>query len=121
MERANIAIFEDDESLREMLGMIAALYGHDVTAYARSMPEAVAVIETMAAGEIDVAIVDGNLDRQKIDGHDGAEITRLLHEKFEDTVVIGFSASGDVEGADHNIPKAGINPLRDITDLITQL
>jgi CheY-like chemotaxis protein len=121
MEAARVGIFEDNTEMHELLTAFLELDGHSVAAAAKSMEEAHATIDGLEPDSLDVAIVDGNLSPNTYSGADGEEITRRLREKLGGAVVvIGFSASNQVPGADYNVGKAG-DPFEKIPAIIADL
>lgn len=101
-----MAIFEDDQAVRQVIAVNLDLSGHTVTHEAHNMDEASRIIESLAEDEIDVAVVDGNLTAGEVSGFEGASIARLLRNRFKERViVIGIAGSGKVKGADINLPK----------------
>ncbi len=104
MDNARVALFEDDPTVSDALARRLQRHGHTVVVHAADMDEAKHVIENLNDGEVDVAIVDGNLGSGS---GDGAIITSLLKDKQADLPVVGNSANGKVAGADFNAEKAG--------------
>ncbi|MCA9332377.1 hypothetical protein KDA00_00720 [Candidatus Saccharibacteria bacterium] len=110
MDNARIAHFEDNESLRQLLSEMFQYYGHAIVGVASTMEEAGQLVEHIEPGEVDIAIVDGNLTRngpgQVGENRDGAEIANLLRSKFGNSVtIIGYPGYGVIEGADVNLQK----------------
>lgn len=88
---------------------------------AMSMDEAREFIGRLKEGSMDVAIVDGNLSGQDANGKYGAEMVRLLRDKFGGAIcIIGSSGSNKVEGADYNVSKAD-DAVAKIIDIIDEL
>ena len=110
MEKARIAVFEDNNEVRTLLGEFLTHFGHEMVVQADSIQSAREVVGELDDDVIDVAIVDGNLSADKLDSSDGAEIVRLLKSKLSKVVTIGYSGSEDVVGADLNLKKG--NPAR---------
>ena len=121
MDGARVGIFEDRKVWHEFLAEIVEEDGHSVAVSANSMEEARAAIEGLEDGTLDVAVVDGSLDPNKDNGADGAEITRLLREKLGTVTVIGFSASNEVAGVDHNVSKDSGDPEEEILAIIARI
>jgi DNA-binding NtrC family response regulator len=111
MEKAKVALFEDDEAIRDFLRRRLLRSGHSIEVVASNMSEARQVVASLEQGEVDVAVVDGNMG---IGSGDGAEITALLHDKHIGVIVVGHSSSGEVPGADVNADKMGSTSLLDI-------
>lgn len=117
MNGARVAIFEDQEAIREILSLSLTTRGHMVTLEAESMEAARSALDLISEDDFDVAIVDGNLDVGTISGENGAEIASLIRQKAARVAIIGFSASSPVEGADSD---AGKN-IKTVVDLIASL
>lgn len=105
MDGARVAIFEDQEGIREILRRGLSSNGHTVTFQAESMDAARNALEGVNENDFDIAIVDGNLDSDTISGEDGAEIASLIRRKAANVAIIGFSASAPVVGADVDVGK----------------
>lgn len=105
MEKARVAVFEDSIVIRSLLRQILEVDSHMVTFEAATVQEAIEVIEALEEGDIDVALVDGNLDGLQFNGRDGELIASLLRRKLSQVVVIGISATHDIPSAHINIDK----------------
>lgn len=119
MEGAKVGIFEDSDTWQGILTRIVERGGHEVQLTATTMEEARAALAELTPGLLDVAIVDGNLDEDSFSGDDGREITAQLHE-IGGVVVIGFSGSREVDGADYTVRKSG-DPRTEIPEIIDNL
>ncbi len=106
MNEAKVGVFDDNKPIRGLLRQILEIDSHTVVVEAARMQEAIAVIEAMEDGDIDVALVDGNLDGPQRGGKDGELIASLLREKFSRVVVIGISGSDAIASAHINIEKS---------------
>ena len=111
MDNARVALFEDDEAIRDLVQRRLERSGHSIGVVASNMDEARSVIAELEAGSVDVAVVDGHMG---VSREDGTEISRLIHERFSNVVVVGHSSSGIVPGADINADKLGSTSLLDI-------
>ncbi len=114
MENARIVHFEDDESFRKLCEIyVDKMFGHQVLYSIASMDQAREFIEGLETGQVDVAIIDGNLNSRTISGNDGAEIVELLHAKDPRVTTIGFSGGGDVPGANLQVGKGNFDKLKE--------
>lgn len=120
MREANIIIFEDSDATTEGIRLnfsknnTGPEYSFKIIEAVSTIDSARKLIEDLEEGEVDFAIVDGNLSPGSTDSQEGAEIVRLLHENFTDIVTIGFSASPREFGASVMIHKQdGFKPLVD--------
>ena len=101
MNEAKVGVFDDNKPIRELLRQILEIDSHRVVVEAARVQEAIAIIEAMEEGDIDVALVDGNLDGPERGGKDGESIASLLREKFSRVVVIGISSSDAIVSRPH--------------------
>jgi CheY-like chemotaxis protein len=111
MDKARVAIFEDSEAMQQVVSHIVQANGHLVVAQARTLGEAESVIASLEPGNLDVAVVDGNLDSERLGGYDGARVARLLREKLGEVMIIGYSATDEIEGVDHHLQKGIDHPI----------
>lgn len=116
MKKARVAIFEDNALISECL--LEALTGaeHEIVLHAPTMAAARLAIEQLTPEELDVAVIDGNLDKGQISGQNGNEIATALRANLGDIMLIGFAASGDVEGVDVNVRKDIMGVVRSIDE-----
>jgi len=119
MHEAKVGIFDDNKPIRIVLRGIVESESHQVVAEAASVQEAIEIIEGLSEGDIDVALVDGNLDGPRAGGADGELIASLLRERFSRMVIIGISGSDPIASAHMNINKAneGVQLGHIISDL----
>jgi CheY-like chemotaxis protein len=90
LENARIAVFEDNETLRDLLRHMAALTGHTVVAEAINLDEATGVIENI---EFDVAVVDGNLEKSRdLSCKDGKAVVNAIRTYRQGAKIIWFSS-----------------------------
>ena len=100
------------------MGLTLRNLGHRVLINAGTLAESIKAIEALE-DSLDVALVDGTLDRESRPMSDGIEIARMLREKFGDTVqIVSVSGLGRFEGTDTAISKSD---ARAISDFIDQL
>ncbi len=113
MENAKVAIFEDREELRRLLSNQLVTTGHQVVAEADSLRAAGQVINHLAPGDIDIALLDGNFTPGRLDSGEGRTIARLLRARLGETVrIINISYSeAPIEGADIQIPKDDLRAI----------
>lgn len=118
-----MVIFEDNDTFRKLLEIYLKGRGHNVVDEAGTMPQALGVVASLAAGEViaDVAVVDGNLSRGRIDGAEGAEIVQKLREieNLGTFAIYGMSSMGDIAGVDENISKDKVG--KKLLELISML
>lgn len=90
-EHAKVFIAEDDENYMEFYEEILQEGGHTVVRKTTTISEALSAVEELEEGDINVALVDGNLNEWDASGQDGAEITKAIKEKDKTVTVIGVS------------------------------
>lgn len=100
MEKAKIALFEDNDRIRAMAKSILEGEMHTVVAEAATLGEAIDVIDRAAAGEmvIDVVFMDGKLREEAALGEDARIISQHIKANKLSPHVIGFSMSELSEG-----------------------
>ena len=90
MENARIAVFEDNEAMRDLLRRMADLTGHAVVAEAVNLEEASDIIENI---EFDVAVVDGNLEKAAdLSCRDGKAVVNAIRTHRQGAKIIWFSS-----------------------------
>lgn len=105
MKQARVAVFEDSPDWQRLYETFLADDGHQVVASATSMPEARETIDALEPGDIDVALVDGNISPNARGAFEGDELANLLRIKLGNVTIIGVSNERDIVGADTNIIK----------------
>ena len=98
MNEANIIIFDDSPKITEGIENNFRPehndgYSFKIIGSATDLDSAIELVDSSENGEVDVAIVDGNLSARSTDNKDGERIVGLLQDKFADIVTIGFSDS----------------------------
>lgn len=124
MNKANILVVEDDPSHAFLARVNLEARKHCVVRVASSVLEALAYLALAADNEIpevepvQIVLTDGNPEAGQHDGRGGATVAAYAHEALPGVVVIGWSATGNVCGADYNLEKGDIPGLgRLIMDL----
>lgn len=103
-EYAKVFIAEDDERYLKWYEKILQDGGHTIVSKSTTIQEAMSAVEELEEGDIDVALVDGNLNERDYSGRDGAKITKAIREKDENVTVIGVSGSS-TPWADKSVKK----------------
>ncbi len=95
MERAKIAIIEDDERIRTIAKTILEREDHTVVAEAATLDQAFEVVDSVATGDlaVDVVFLDGKIRKEAALGEDAGIISRYMRDKQLSAHVIGFSMS----------------------------
>jgi CheY-like chemotaxis protein len=111
MEKAKVAIFEDNESLRALYTqhLLTSEQGHVVAAEAGTLSESYDVLDQIDAGylEVDAIILDGNLSPNDTSGNDAREIVKRVKKLPNRPIIFGMSAEP--------MEKYGIEVDRDIS------
>ena len=107
--RRRVAIFEDEEGLRNLIRSFFNIHGFEIVGEAGSRSEADQLIDQLRPDGLDLATVDNNLKPKEYSNTDGEHLTARLHTECTGVVVVGISGLGEVVGADYNVAKeAGI-------------
>ena len=115
-EHAKVFIAEDDEDYTEMYEEVLQEGGHVVVRKAATLKEAMSTIEELEKGDINVALVDGNLNEFDSSGKDGARVTKAIKEKDANVTVIGVSGLS-APWADKSVRKYDI--FDELNDAVT--
>lgn len=93
MEHARIALFEDQDAIRQMVIAVLGNTTHEVVAEAKTVNEALDVVQQVENGDIkiDVVMLDGNLDGGRTDCTDALKIATDIKKRGIPAVIIGFS------------------------------
>ncbi len=100
-----IGIFEDSEPYFGALQLYLKVGGITLERIASDMDEALKAIPNLANKGFGAILVDGNLTPDDASGSDGRRIVALIKQLELPVTIIGHSGSGDVEGADYQLPK----------------
>jgi DNA-binding NtrC family response regulator len=100
VENARIAWFEDDGDFLRTWKIFLEIEGHQVVKTAGERSEAERALETFEAEGIQVAILDGNLNKGDMSGADGAYFAEQIKTRYPKIGIIGNSTRGPVRGAD---------------------
>ena len=87
-KEAKIFLAEDQLRIRELLKQSLGENNHRVVLEAGSLSEAKGKIESAAEGDINIAILDGDLGTGRTDG---VELSNLLRKRFPSIKIIPFS------------------------------
>lgn len=97
-ENTNFFYAEDDEVASELDIEYLEGNGHHLASQASSVQEAKQQIANLKKGEVQVAVVDGNLGTSS-DNSDGETIAKMLRKKDPNIVIIGHSKDNPITGA----------------------
>lgn len=94
MEHARIALFEDQENIRQLIAAALDQSTHEIVAEASTVDEALQVVDQVERGDlnVDVILLDGNLDSGQMDCSDARRIAAEIKDRGIPAVIIGFSA-----------------------------
>lgn len=115
MENAKIAIFEDDDTTRELLAELLQRSNHEIVIKSCSFEESVQIIDSLKPRSIDVVLLDGNLTEGRNDSKEGSQLAQMLRKKLSTEVaIIGITGSRNpIEGANIAIDKFEIDKIRE--------
>lgn len=94
MERARIAVFEDDHSHQQLIDEVAVIYGHEVVMGVDSLRFALEALQLIVEHKlkVDAYILDANLGADR-DGRDAFLIADRMNELGIKGLRIGYSAN----------------------------
>lgn len=124
MKSIDLAVFEDESSTRDLIGIVLRPSKYKVGIEAVTRREALDVLAAMHAGELSIqgVLLDGNLDSEdKVSYGDARAIYNKMHELRLTTPVIGISSN---KLAEHGVPirqELDITKLGIIRDLLPTL
>ena len=113
MINAKAFIAEDDSDWQEIYRDILEVEGHQVLLTATSRPEALAAVDKLFELGIDLALIDGNLNKRDNDGADGQAVLAAIRTKAPNVKTVGVSALS-VPGADAQASKIRIERLGEV-------
>lgn len=119
-ENANIFVAEDDPRWQEIIKKSVEKGGQTVTHQAQTRDEAMALVPTLEASGVQVAILDGNLSKGISSGDDGRDIAAAIRSQATNIKIVGFSASNTIKGADVSLDKTTFEPI-DLANSVTGL
>lgn len=95
MEKAKIALIEDNERIRTIAKSVLEGEDHTVVAEAATLEQALEVVDNAATGDLtlDVVFLDGKLRKDAALGEDASIISRYMRDRHLAAHVIGFSMS----------------------------
>ncbi len=102
--KVNVFVVEDEQAWQDAIRELLEAGGHSVVATARSLREALEVVDRLKSLGVGVATIDGNLTRMRRDGNDGRTVLKAIREKAPDVKTIGMSGSS-VLGTDFDLGK----------------
>lgn len=111
MEQARVVIIEDSDVMRFAYNASLSVAGHQVVAEATSMTQVHEVLGNLEPGQVDIAIVDGNLTPGARGCDEGARVVELIREMLPEVRAIGASNEQPIRGADINVDKGDIGQL----------
>ncbi len=121
MERAKIALFEDDNDVKLLARLAISCSSHELVVEASSQREALEIVEQVSAGEldIDVYMIDGRLSTLSGAGEDALIIHDYISALELGGTILGFSAEMmDSDHCDVSVPNKDIFKAIDIIDAL---
>lgn len=109
VEHARIYIAEDGDDTRYQLCRLLKESGHEIVVEASNMASALAGVEVAREAGVQLAIVDGNLTRHKLNGEEGKLLSAKLKEAIPGIRVVAFTSMTDPGYGDVLAFKGDIN------------
>lgn len=113
MINAKAFIAEDDSQWQEIYKDILEGEGHEVFLTATNKSEALAAVERLTELGINLALIDGNLNKWDSNGADGQAVLAAIRTKAPNVRTVGVSALS-VPGADAQASKTRIEKLGEV-------
>ncbi len=123
MSQKQVFLVEDHPMLRQGYRDWLEYGGHQVVLEAASVREALEKLSTVTIGQIDVAVLDGNLTEGDGSGRDGERIAREIRRLLPGVKILCLSL-GDYKWPDVMMSKGDVvshnsaNPLGEAVDLL---
>lgn len=92
-EKARVFLAEDDPYMQKVIKQRLEEAGHELTLEAHTLDEALQSIQQFKNSGIQVAVLDGNLDKDDTSGYDGQLMVRKIKELAPEVKTIGMSRS----------------------------
>ncbi len=112
-ERANVFIAEDHKHFADIIEYFLKEVGHSVVLKAPTLEAALASIDRFEELGVNVAVLDGNLNEEEIDGYDGQEVLEAIRKKFPHVKTVGMSGNS-VPGTDLDLGKSNVKKVGDV-------
>jgi len=109
-EKAKVFVTEDDERFQKIIKRYLEEAGHSVIATATNLDQALAMVDQLEQLGVDVAVLDGNLDKDDVSGYDGRTVLEAIREKTPRVKTIGMSGNS-VKGTDVDLGKLNAHDL----------
>ncbi len=109
-EKAKVFVAEDDETWQKFIKIYLEEAGHSVVATARTIEEAMEIIEKLEEMGIDVAVLDGNLNEDEYKGFDGMAMLRKIRDTAKNVKTVGMSGNS-VPGTDVDLGKRKVSEI----------
>jgi hypothetical protein len=119
-EAAKVGIYEDNDEFVKLLHLRLLKAGHKVVGIVKNLSD-LNQTQNMIDDGMEYAVVDGNLTPGQVSGNEGSLIIHLIKNLNESIVTIGFSAKGNVIGADYNIVKATPSSFKKVAELVSEI
>lgn len=117
VEKARVFAAEDDPDFLDTIKIVTENKGHSVPLTATTLEDALKAIQGLFQEGIQIAVLDGNLQKGVKTGSDGCQMIAAIREAAPDVKIIGMSGQS-MEGVDIDLGKDRISELgRVITEL----
>lgn len=117
---AKIVIMNDHPAHVRATSAFLDAFGHTVVGITTTVAESLALVPRLEEIGTQVVLLDGNFTKGDISGTDGRIIAQAIRQNSPEVRIVGYSASGFVEGAHINFDRRR-NPPEDLAKLIAEL
>lgn len=104
-EKAKVIIVDDSQDYRESLSEFLGMVGHTVVAEAGSLNQALELVNSLHQGDVDVALIDGNLSHFSQGGFDDARVAEAFREKLPGVPLFSISLDEQQWSDDPSLTK----------------
>ena len=109
-ERAKVFVAEDDSAWQLIIKKGLERSGHEVVVTATDLESALALVDQLESLGVDVAVLDGNLNKYESSGRDGQALLHAIRTKCPKVKTVGMSALS-VPGSDLDLGKSGCHKI----------
>lgn len=103
-EKAKVFVAEDNPFWQEIIEKYLTEAGHTVVAKATTRDQALSMVNQLKKLGVDVATIDGNLNKYESEGYDGQAVLMAIRDKAPNVKTVGMSGN-NVIGTDVDLGK----------------
>lgn len=112
-EKARVFVAEDDPDFLDTLKLELESAGHTVVLSASTLESALEAIQTFPELGVQVASIDGNLERGVVSGSDGLQLVATIRNIAPNVRIIGMS-SKSIPSVDVDLGKENLENLGEV-------